>query len=165
MDKTGKLTEEEQLSRLMRKVRVKGNCMLWIGSYNGKGYGQIYIQGKRYYTHRLAYELSKGEIPEGKVIDHRCRKPPCVNPIHLRAITQKENVLCGDTIPAGNAARDYCDHGHRFAPDNIVMKKDGDKEYRSCRACRDIRAEDYYYRNQKKLCKKARAKYRRINHD
>lgn len=44
------------------------------------------------FAHRVAYELTFGEIPEGMQVDHRpnCAKR-CVNPEHLRLVTQKQN--------------------------------------------------------------------------
>ena len=42
---------------------------------------------------RVAYVLTYGEIPKGLVVAHSCDNPPCCNPAHLSAITQRENVL------------------------------------------------------------------------
>jgi hypothetical protein len=33
-----------------------------------------------------------GPIPEGLYLDHICHNPPCVNPDHLRPVTQKQNM-------------------------------------------------------------------------
>ena len=42
---------------------------------------------------RLAYELAKGAIPIGHVIDHRCRNRGCLNPSHLEAVTDSVNTI------------------------------------------------------------------------
>ena len=42
-------------------------------------------------SHRVAYFLTYGEIPEGKVIDHICHNPRCCNPSHLRAVSLSAN--------------------------------------------------------------------------
>ncbi|WP_181420122.1 HNH endonuclease signature motif containing protein [Curtobacterium sp. MCPF17_003] len=39
----------------------------------------------------MAYTASVGEIPEGCEIDHTCGTRDCVEPSHLRAISQAEN--------------------------------------------------------------------------
>lgn len=68
-----------------------GPCWLWIGTVDRWGYGQMKWQGRRPGSHRVAYELLVGPIPEGLTLDHLCRVPGCVNPAHLEPVTQAEN--------------------------------------------------------------------------
>lgn len=65
-------------------------CWLWTHSQRG-GYGSFSHDGKNTAAHRFSYSISKGPIPHGYVIDHQCHTTLCVNPDHLRAITQKQN--------------------------------------------------------------------------
>jgi hypothetical protein len=69
-------------------------CWLWIGPMHPSGYGRISVRGKRWYAHRLSWELyHRQSIPQGLVIRHQCNQPKCVNPHHLRSGTQQQNVM------------------------------------------------------------------------
>lgn len=103
-------------------------CVLWTGAYNFGGYGRVWIEGKRRASHRVAYELAVGPIPDGLTIDHLCRTPACVNPMHLEAVTMRENVMRGNTLPAMEAKRTVCLKGHPY--DRIEV--DGS---RTCKTC------------------------------
>lgn len=70
-----------------------GDCLVWQGKVNKYGYGLMKTGGKVRYVHQVAYELAKGPIPEGLVIDHLCFVRNCVNAKHLRAVTVQVNTL------------------------------------------------------------------------
>jgi len=69
-------------------------CWIWTGALNERGYGVI-GRGARGTgndkAHRVAYRIYRGEIPEGKIMLHKCGNPICVNPWHLEPGTHKEN--------------------------------------------------------------------------
>jgi hypothetical protein len=67
-------------------------CWIYTGAKSHLGYGIFYMQQHSYPAHRVSYELAKGKIEKGLVIDHSCRKRSCINPDHLEAVTQSENV-------------------------------------------------------------------------
>jgi hypothetical protein len=78
--------------RFWEKVDKSGECWIWLGSKNSKGYGTfMYEKPKRVGAHRFAYEDQVGPIPEGLTIDHLCWNPSCVRPSHLEPVTQAEN--------------------------------------------------------------------------
>jgi len=81
--------------RFFRHIEKTDSCWIWNGRLVGKGYGMIGIGGKgakQVLVHRLSYEIHKGEIPEGTVIMHKFDNPRCVNPEHLEAGTQSQNI-------------------------------------------------------------------------
>ena len=83
-----KKTAEE---RFWEKVDKTDECWLWTGACERKGYGRFGYGGKLVRVHRLAYEWSYGEIPEGLHVDHRCHQRNCVRPEHLRLVTNAQN--------------------------------------------------------------------------
>lgn len=72
-------------------------CWIWRpGQWtSGNGYGKVSYLGKGWVVHRLVWTWFKGEIPEGMVLDHKCRRRACCNPDHLRTVTVKENTYRG----------------------------------------------------------------------
>jgi hypothetical protein len=73
------------------------------------GYGEVWVQGKRQYAHRTAYEVVYGEIPEGEVVRHQCDNPRCVRPEHLLIGSQADNLR--DARERGRASPPPLHHG------------------------------------------------------
>ena len=89
--------------RMAKKMAVaESGCIEWTGATTSAGYGQIWHSGRVQLAHRVAWELAAGRTAEGSVICHRCDNPLCVNPDHLFAGTQRDNVR--DMVPKGRAS-------------------------------------------------------------
>lgn len=84
-----KFTAEE---RFLAKVDKTDTCWIWTAYKNGLGYGHFWLDGQLAYAHRISYEFHVGPIPEGMHLDHTCHQPSCVNPEHLRPVTNKQNM-------------------------------------------------------------------------
>lgn len=115
---------------------TESGCWLWVGSDGPKGYGRIMVAQKAYRAHRFVYEAMVGPIPQGLVIDHLCRVRCCVNPAHMRTVSNKANVLAGVGVTALNAQKEVCKRGHPLSGANIKIAGG----YRNCRICVNLKA-------------------------
>lgn len=77
--------------RFWAKVTKTEYCWNWNTVTASSDYGKIRHDGKDVKVHRLSYEWAKGTIPEGMDVDHVCHNKACVNPDHLRLVTNKQN--------------------------------------------------------------------------
>lgn len=113
-------------------------CWLWTASSNRQGYGYFSIGRKIRGAHRASWELHRGPIPDGMVLDHLCRVPSCVNPDHLRVVTPRVNTLENSLGSAAQRAKQtHCKRGHPLSGDNVRMCGPL-RRYRQCRLCMNI---------------------------
>lgn len=132
---------DELYRRVLERVREDPatGCRIYTGQVDEDGYGRIMWEGKWRRTHRVAYESVNGPIPTGLVICHRCDNPPCINPAHLFAGTQGDNVR--DSVkkgrhvgnPAGPPPWTHCKRGHELTPENSYRLKAGSKVCKQCK--------------------------------
>lgn len=116
---------------LSRWVADESGC--WISSYSvgSHGYAQVgwHEAGRIRMTlvHRVAWFAFNGPIPDGLTVDHMCHTRRCVNPTHLRLLTNVENARDN-----GFATRTHCPAGHPYDEENTYVRPSGE---RNCRAC------------------------------
>lgn len=77
-------------------------CQLWLGDARS-GYGRLKVGGRMRSAHRLAWQLSNGDIPAGMNVLHKCDVPACINPDHLFLGTQIDNIV--DMVAKGRQSR------------------------------------------------------------
>ncbi len=70
-------------------------CWIWTATTDGH-YGLISVGRKMEKAHRVSYDLHNGPIPDGLCVMHRCDVTECVNPYHLMAGSQIENIADRD---------------------------------------------------------------------
>lgn len=103
---------DENMHRFVPKMGkpLKSGCVPFTGA-NNNGYGlfswrhQLGEDCRTLGAHVASYRLFKGEVPEGMLVMHKCNNRRCVNPDHLEAGTQKQNME--HCIASGRIARGH----------------------------------------------------------
>lgn len=131
------------VERFTQKVDKNGpmwedgtRCWLWLASKTQGGYGTFGPggHGKVMPAHRWSYGYFIGTIPANCTIDHLCKRPSCVNPLHLEPVSLRENQRRSPTHWAGKAAtQTHCAYGHEYTEENTYRRKD--RNTRDCRTC------------------------------
>lgn len=85
-------SEQEKLDRIKirfeEKVIKKDGCWEWKGFFDKDGYPLLSsgANGKGFKerrAHRISWLIKYGEIPNDKLVCHKCDNPSCTNPEHL----------------------------------------------------------------------------------
>lgn len=100
-------------------------CLLATGRTDRDGY--VYSGKSR--AHIVAWTAEHGPVPEGKEIDHTCRRRRCT--FHLELVTRGENELRKSWRYRCRIR--LCPRGHRLADGALVTPEGG----RVCLQCRD----------------------------
>ena len=140
------ITVQDRLQK--RIVELPTGCLEWTGATDRSGYGRIMgVNQGTMFTHRLAWELANGPIPEGLHVLHHCDNPPCcqTDPTegypegHLFLGTQADNNA--DMVAKGRArngyeARTHCPSGHAYDEANTYIQPNGSRVCRTCNRAR-----------------------------
>jgi len=137
------MTPQRVIDRVLGRITVVDGC--WISQYSvgSHGYAQVgwHQDGSVRMTlcHRVAYAALVGPIPDGMTDDHLCRVRTCVNPAHLRLLTNVENARLN-----GQSTRTHCPHGHPYDVTNTRLDARG---HRRCIECQKARNASRFLRD------------------
>ena len=128
---------------LQKAIMLNGYCVEWAGWRNAYGYGLLMVDGRPVLAHRYSYTIFARPIDNMSLdIDHRCNNRACVNPLHLRLVTRRQNVLRGGSASAVNKRKTVCPKRHQYA----AKLENG---YRRCAVCHRANAAHRQLRGKK----------------
>lgn len=116
--------------RLRYLVDSETGCWVWNATKDRHGYGRY--RGRM--AHRVIWEIERGAVPYGLLLDHTCRNRLCVNPSHLRPVDHKTNALENSVgIAAANAAKSECPK----CGGSFHTRPNGSRECKPCQRAAD----------------------------
>lgn len=128
------------MTRFFSRVEIAPDgCWIWIGAKNQNGYG-VFMESKgrsQTSAHRVLYEWVHGvRLDRSQVVDHLCRNKACVNPAHLEAVSQRENMRRG----IKGVLTTHCPRNHEYTPENTYLYEDKrGYRMRNCKTCAALR--------------------------
>lgn len=120
-------------------------CLIPPVTIPAGGYPSVRVGDSMVSAHRLVFEVRNRALGKGELVDHTCHDPSscegglpcphrgCINPDHLVATTNSENV---SKARASRKVKTHCRHGHEFTPENTYTDKRGSRHCRKCAAAR-----------------------------
>lgn len=125
------------MDRIFEKLEWRGDCLVWTGCTDPKGYGRVHVDGSGRLVHRIVW-LEQRPDPGTPLLRHSCDNPPCANLDHLLPGTAKNNsddmYERGREQPAWRGVTHCPRRGHEFTDANTYVTPDGRRQCRACRA-------------------------------
>lgn len=126
--------------RFWSHVRKGEGCWQW-DSPRANSYPRIRRGGggtPKVSAHRLAWELTHGDIPPGMFVCHHCDNKNCVRPDHLflgKPIDNSQDMIRkGRHKEQRKPKPTHCNAGHAYTLENIRVENNGRRRCRQCLA-------------------------------
>lgn len=105
----------EKFYKKLPDILDEKTCWEWKGVIDAYGYGILSDNNKSLKAHRISYEIYYAEPLNDYHCLHKCDNPSCVNPLHLFAGTNLDNMR--DKIQKGR-----CYTGNQKGENNGASK-------------------------------------------
>ena len=102
------------------KIGASDECWPWLLSCFKDGYGSASYGNKTHRAHRLAWDFSKGPIPKGKSVLHKCDNRPCCNPSHFFLGTTTDNMQDMLSKGRGNKSKGEQVASAKLTEDDVI---------------------------------------------
>lgn len=125
-----KLIDKEFEDRFWQRVNKIGDCWLWTGGLNFKGYGNFSARrnGQMFWkAHRYSWALHNEKIPKDMMVLHSCDNPWCVNPEHLSLGTSDDNIR--QRNERGRTAHGRNTRHVKLQPEDVIHIRISDKTH------------------------------------
>lgn len=126
--------------RLYSRRVINGSCWNWTGGGEALGYGKMLANGKIRRVHEISYWVFNGSCKNNirNPIDHLCNNRRCFNPLHLKIVSARENLLRGKGYSAIAARKTLCPSGHPLTEATYVRKSGPNtgEKFRHCLICK-----------------------------
>lgn len=127
MNKTSLHVTSKEAHSFWSKVDIvaANSCWEWMRYCLPFGHGQVSIGRKTMLAHRVAYCLTKGEIPPGFQVRHLCDNPRCCNPKHLALGKDQDNS--DDKCKQGRQARGSGNGRSKLSEEQVLQIHNSNK--------------------------------------
>jgi hypothetical protein len=99
------------------------SCWKWVAGVSNTGYGSFGINNINYASHRVAWMLTNGDIPDGMCVCHKCDNRLCCNPDHLFLGTLNDNNQDMKQKGRNSAGRGEQSGNHKFTEKDILSMR------------------------------------------
>jgi hypothetical protein len=116
-------------------------CWIWTGGRNIRGYGVFRIGSTKINSHRYAWIIIRGPVPDSLYVCHDCPggdNPACVNPAHMFLGTNGDNQR--DASAKGRSAHGD-NHPSRLHPERLKRGEENGQSKLTTEQVRSIRVE------------------------
>jgi hypothetical protein len=123
-------------------------CWPWTGMLTPRGVPVFEVRGRRTTARRYAYRMQYGDPGKLRVVV-TCELAICMNWDHLSVSTARAIALTNGSAAAHNAAREFCDRGHKLTDDVLYTHPgDGRRECAECKVARRPGHTGLYFSNE-----------------